>query len=154
MLAGLVLLVMGLLVAFGGGVLGFGGSQVSLEEVVTSLSTQIEITDDLRNAWDVLIGVAYFFLALGVIEALAGLLILFHKSVGRFFGILFGLAGTLFFGLIAVAIAQSGPVVQPDGSSVDISGSVVPFGVLTAIYLFVFLALAAGGKHFRRQRYE
>jgi len=149
-LAGIILLVFGLLATFAGGGLAAVGASVDIDELVRQVSGSVEVTEAMRDAWGIIVGLGVFLLAAGVIQALAGLLVLAHKSVGRFLGVLYGLAGVLVGGLATVVLIQVGPAVQPDGSVVDVSGSAIPFGVVTAIYLFVFLTLAAGGKHFRR----
>ena len=55
---------------------------------------------------------------------------------------------------MAVAIWQAAPVTQPDQSIIEVNQSAIPVAVVAVVYLFVFLALASGGKHFRKQRDE
>jgi hypothetical protein len=62
-----------------------------------------------------------------------------------------GLLGSL-FGILAVIASTSGPTTLNDGTTLDAQANMVPSLVFLLIYAFVFLALIAGGKHFRRER--
>ena len=149
-LTGVILFVFGALLALAGVAVFMAGTTVDLNEALDKAGVTSVDRDAVQRIWDFSIGLAPFVAVIGVLELLAGLLVLAHKTFGRVLGLLFGLAGTILGGLLTVLLFQLPPTVQADGSTVNFSGSAIPVAVLTAIYLFVFLTLAAGGKHFRR----
>ena len=149
-LAGIMLFVFGTLVALAGVGIFVLGPNVDVDEAIRQAGLTTADADAFRDLLDVLIGLSPFVAVIGVFELLAGLLVLAHKTFGRVLGILYGLAGTLLGGLLTVALVQVGRQVTDAGTQVDLTGNLAVSVPFTMIYLFIFLALAAGGKHFRR----
>jgi hypothetical protein len=154
-LAGIILFVLGTLSALGGAGLFLVGTSVDIEEAIRQ-SPNLSGADvsAVRDVWNLLTGLGPAIAVIGLLELLAGLLVLAHRTVGRVIGLLYGLAGTVLGGLGIAVLLQVGRTVTDTGAQVDLTGNIAFMAPFTLIYLFVFLALAAGGRHFRRERYE
>jgi hypothetical protein len=151
---GLILVLFGLFMALAGGALFAVGTSVDLDELLRQVEADLEVTNEFRDYWSAFTGASLFFAVAGVLQLLAGILVFAHKSLGRILGILFGLAGAALFGLAAFGTWQYGRFTAVDGAEIDITSNAAIAGGIALAYLFVFLVLAAGGRHFRRGRAE
>jgi hypothetical protein len=142
-IAGVVLLLWGLLWTFGG-----------IALIAVSNATGL-ITDNLgQNLADsihnIIVVVGAVVLIIGLLQLRSALGVWLHKSWARILGILFGILGTL-FGLAAVAgAAQNRNLsgISSNASGNSMAGALV---VLVSYALILVILIIAGG-HFRRDR--
>jgi hypothetical protein len=140
--AGVVLLVFGLIDLVGGfWLLGQGAELRNLVGRITSLNV-LGINVDREMMRAVLSPLPGVLMGLGVVELLVAVGVFAHKSWGRILGILIALLGIL----VSIAAVTFSLALAP-GASIQVIGSVV----ILLGYAFVFLALLAGGSHFRRR---
>jgi hypothetical protein len=150
--AGVLLVIFGLLLSLIGGALFAVGASVDLDELARQVQGDLRVTQALRDAWSLVTGASLAVLVAGLLQLLAGILVFLHKSLGRVLGILFGLIGAVLFGLMAFGLWQGGRFVTDEGTAVDVTSNAAVLGGLALLYLFIFVVLAAGGRHFRRER--
>jgi hypothetical protein len=139
-LAGVVLVLFGILVAVLGGWTLTQGPEIGRfirENDVAVFGRQID-RETLRAILSPMPGV---LMVLGLLQLVVGAVILAHRGWARWLGVLLALLGLL-IGVVAV----SGAMALVPGVSVQLMIS----AVLLVGYAFVLLALIAGGSHFRR----
>jgi hypothetical protein len=139
-LAGIPLLLFGLLITLGGAAVLFVRTLVD-EAITSGISNGSISAVDGKTVRDAIAVVAVVILIFGVLQILAAIGIWAHKGWGRWLGLIFGVLGTL-LGLLAVATSRSG-----------LSGSSNIGGALFVLvpYAFVLIAMIIGGAHFRRR---
>lgn len=131
-LAGVLLLLVGLLPTFFGVLVIIGGAAVNGLGDMTFGGQVVHVGSGLAGAI-VVIGVVV--LVIGLLEVLSGIFIWAHHSWARFVGLAFGLLGTL---------AGLGTLGSRDG----VGGGLV----ILVIYGFILVALIISGGHFRPSR--
>jgi len=136
-------------------VVTFAGVAISSADIDELVAQQVpgatrELFDFIKS---VILGIGIVALILGLLHILSSIGVFAHRGWGRFLGLLFGLLGVL-LGILSVLGSSGGTQVMSDGTRVDLSRNMGPSIAFLAIYLFVFIALLIGGKHFRRQRLD
>jgi hypothetical protein len=135
-LAGIVLLIVGVLMTFFGAIfllVGAAGAEL-LSDVDPSLG------DDAGAIAAVLTVIALVLLILGIAQIVSAIGVFVHKSWGRWIGVVTGSIG-LVFGFLILA----GSFMAPASSGDMIIGL-----IWLAAHGFVVAALAATGEHFRQ----
>jgi hypothetical protein len=141
-IAGIALLLYGLLTMLGGAGLLLVGSFVN--DLVNQANADVSLAKAIRDAIAV---VAVVILIYGLVEVLAAIGIWAHKGWGRALGIIYGVLGTL-VGLAAIGGARS--VTTVNGTST--SGGIGVALFILVPYAFVLVAMIIGGGQFRRKR--
>ena len=164
-LAGLVLLFSGLgIVSFGGALLAVGAT-VDLPGFLSSISEgaiALSVGDAVAQLVGLLGGT---IVVLGIVQTLAALLILAHRTLGRVLGILIALIGILFGGSIAFVVGGFAGAIEsmtvtipglPGDPSLELAslagdtGVIAPFAGIGIVSFLILFALLVGGRHFRR----
>lgn len=143
-MAGIVLLLFGLLAALAG-VVGLAVGEV-LDQLLRDAARQLD--DSVRIGREairgVVVGASLVTLLIGVLHLLSALGIFLHRQSARFVGIALAALGTL-LGVVGVMQTMPG---RPIG---DVDGSATVGLVIAVGYGFSLFALIAGGGHFRRR---
>jgi hypothetical protein len=140
-IAGIPLLIYGLLVTMGGAALIVIKSFV--DDVIRQASVDPSVAQSVRDAFVV---VAAIVLIIGILHVLAAIGIWAHKGWGRALGIMWGVLGTL-IGLASLG-ARSTTTINGTTTSGAFGGALfilVPYG-------FVLIAMIIGGSQFHRKR--
>ena len=138
-LAGLVLIVFGLLVAVLGGWTLTQGPEITRfirDNDIAIFGGQVD-RETLRAVLSPMPGI---LMVLGILQLLVGAVVLTHRGWSRWLGVLLALVG-----LLAGIIAVSAALALVPGVSVQLMIA----AVLLLGYAYVLLALIAGGSHFR-----
>lgn len=156
--AGFVLLTLGLVFALGGGLVLWLGS---LNEVIAEINTTAELTltgaqQDLVDEFDQqAVGYGGILLLLGLVQMIGAVGILAHRKWGRAFGIVLGLLGTIWgIGMVLTSLNFSIGDVDVEGA---LAGDEPALGVsilFLIFYLIVLLAMFLGRRHFRKKGVE
>jgi hypothetical protein len=138
-LAGIFLLVVGLLTSGMGGILLLGSALFSAAEGTSELETIVG--GDLAGAFVGMFAVVGLVTLLwGLFEMVGALGMFAHRGWGRAIGIVAGVLGLLLWGLSLLSALGSGAE----------AGSLAFTGILLAGYGLTVVALITGGEHFRR----
>jgi hypothetical protein len=144
-LAGLVLLFYGLVVYGLFGVLFLVVGQAGVADVLAQSDLSAALVDAIQAGATAIGGI---FVFLGVMHLLGAIGVWAHRGWGRAIGVVFGLLGTLLgIGMVLSTMGDVGGVSGEFRSDSGLAGSVV----FLVSYLFVFLAMYIGRRHFRRQ---
>jgi len=142
-IAGVVLLLWGLLWTFGGIAL------IAVSNVTGLITDNLgqNLADSIHN---IIVVVGAVVLIIGLLQLLSALGVWLHKSWARILGILFGILGTL-FGLAAVAGAAQNRNLS--GISSNASGNSMAGALVVLVsYALILVVLIIAGGHFRRDR--
>ena len=139
-LAGIFLLVVGLLTLGMGGLLLLGSALFAGAEGSAELETVVggNLADAFAGVFAVIGAVALLW---GLLEIVGSIGMLAHRGWGRAIGLVAGVLGLLVWGLSFLSALGSGPEA---GSSIAFAG------VLAAGYGVTVVAVVTGGAHFRR----
>lgn len=143
-IAGIPLLLYGLLITLGGAGLLVVRSLV--DNLVDQAGAEADVAKAIRDA---IVVVAVIILICGILQILAAIGIWAHKGWGRALGILWGILGTL-FGLAAFGGART--TVTLNGNTTSGEGGIAVALFILVPYAFVLVAMIIGGGHFRRKR--
>ena len=138
-LAGLVLIVFGLLVAVLGGWTLTQGPEIGRfirDNDIAIFGRQID-RDTLRAVLSPMPGI---LMVIGVLQLLVGAVVFTHRGWSRWLGVLLALLG-----LLVSVVAVSGALALVPGVSIQLMIA----AVLLLGYAYIVLALIAGGSHFR-----
>ncbi len=141
--AGAILLIFALLVTFGAAIV------LLSSQMLDRLLPAGREADAFRN---IITGASAAFLAAGIVQLLAGIGILRHRSWARYLGIPISalwcaLGVVTLFGSFAAR-----ETIPASGTTTDPSSGIAPGLALLVIYGFVLIALLIGGRHFERRQ--
>ncbi|HZW01113.1 MAG TPA: DUF308 domain-containing protein [Candidatus Deferrimicrobium sp.] len=148
-LAGFVLLTWGVIYAVGGGLTMWLGN---LDEVVKDLTLSAETMDLVAEFNKQANAFGALMLILGIMQTIGAVGILAHRAWGRAFGVVLGLLGTILgIGLLISSVDLNLGDQAIRGTFSDETGA---FGLAILVfvsYAFIFLAMFAGRRHFRKK---
>jgi hypothetical protein len=143
------MLTWGIIFAVGGGLVMWMGN---LDELVKDLTLTAETLDLVAefnkqaNAYGGLMVIA------GLIQVAGALGILAHRAWGRAFGVVLGLVGTILgIGLVLSSMDLTIGDLSIRGTLTDEQGALAGAVIVLVSYLFIFLAMFVGRRHFRRK---
>lgn len=146
-LAGIVLVIFGLIVTAVGAIAVIGG-----QTIVNLFGTGAQ-GDALRSAVTI---IAVIILVIGILHLLSGIFTFAHRSWARWVGVILGALGVLFG--IASVLGGTGPrtstVINGQTVTTDPQSALVTGAVILIAYAIVVLGLIMGGKHFRKERIQ
>jgi len=146
-LAGIVLVIFGLIVTAVGAIAVIGG------ETIGNLFGTGAQGDALRSAVTI---IAVIILVIGILHLLSGIFTFAHRSWARWVGVILGVLGVLFG--IASVLGGTGPrtstVINGQTVTTDPQSALVTGVVILIAYAIVVLGLIMGGKHFRKERIQ
>lgn len=139
-LAGIFLLVVGLLTLGMGGLLLLGSALVAGAQGSAELESVVggDLAEAFAGMFAVIGGVALLW---GLFEIVGAVGMFAHRGWGRAIGLVAGVAGLLLWGLSFLSAL---------GAGADGGASIAFTGVLVAGYGLTVVALVSGGQHFRR----
>ena len=148
-LAGFLLLTWGVLFAIGGAWLAWFGS---LTDVLADQNLTAQVMDLVAEVDKQRTAAGLIVLMLGIMQMAGALGILAHRTWGRAFGIVLGLLGTIWgVAMVVSALRTTVGGYDIDGALADHEYA-MGFGILVLVtYLFTFLAMYVGRRHFRRK---
>jgi hypothetical protein len=148
-LAGFVLLTWGVVYAVGGGLTMWLGN---LDEVVKDLTLSAETMDLVAEFNKQASAYGALLLILGITQSIGAVGILAHRAWGRAFGVVLGLLGTILgIGLLISSVDLNVGDQAIKGTLSD-EPSALGLAILVLVsYAFIFLAMFAGRRHFRKK---
>ena len=148
-LAGFVLLTWGVIYAVGGGLIMWLGN---LDEVVKDLTLSAETMDLVAEFNKQASAYGALLLILGITQSIGAVGILAHRAWGRAFGVVLGLLGTILgIGLLISSVDLNVGDQTIKGTFSD-DPEALGLAILVFVsYAFIFLAMYAGRRHFRKK---
>ena len=149
MLAGFLLLTWGVIFIVAGAMVLWLGTVAEAISSLTLSAEAMDIVADLDKQPNAFAGIV---IILGIMQAIGAIGILAHRAWGRAFGVVLGLLGTIAgIGMILSAIDVNVGDFAIRGTLAN-DQPVLGFAILVAIcYVFIFLAMFAGKRHFRKK---
>ena len=149
MVAGVLLLTWGVIFAVGGGLVMWLGN---LDEVVKDLTLSAETMDLVAEFNKQASAYGALLLILGIMQSIGAVGILAHRAWGRAFGVVLGLLGTILgIGLLISSVDLNMGDQAIKGTFSDDPAALGLAIIVFVSYAFIFLAMFAGRRHFRRK---